>query len=349
MPDVIKVLIADDSPSCRASLGRIVAADPFMRIVSEVDNGRAAVEETQRCEPDVVLMDVMMPVIDGIRATSLIMQSKPVPIVIVSGSVNNDGKLNFQALEAGAVDVLRKPSREDVQHREARIQFAKRIRALSGVPVIRRRSNGPAAFSVEKSSTFGTSYSLIGIGASTGGPTALAFLLENLGATIVPPPIAVVQHISPGFLRGMHEWLEQRCQHLSVQVVAGQVTPEPGSVYIAADRQHLVVVDGDLTTTPVHSALPHSPSINAFFESFAKDPCASAGLGIILTGMGEDGAAGLLMLRNSGAHTIAQDEATSVVYGMPRVAERVGAAGEVRSLSSIRQRLSQVRSRQASD
>ncbi|MGI9332596.1 MAG: chemotaxis-specific protein-glutamate methyltransferase CheB, partial [Gammaproteobacteria bacterium] len=353
--------IADDSALSRRVLSRLIDSDSGMKIVGEAHNGKAAIVEAERLQVDIILMDVVMPLMDGLNATREVMRTAPRPIVIVSDLVGREADLNFKALEAGAIDLLRKPSADDLDDPLFARRFVRNIKALAAVPVIRRYrpAQDPAVRSVKSTraatrtapasapaSRSGVWPELamagvaapIFIGASTGGPPALSMLLRELDGRI-SAPIVVVQHMTQGFMAGMAAWLANQLNHTRVQLVDESTRLEPATAYLAPDDAHLKFERSWLVTSALPSGTRHMPSVDVLFESVARDACAGRSTAVLLTGMGSDGARGLLAIKEAGGHTIAQDETSSVVYGMPRAAIEMGAAREILSIGDIANRL----------
>jgi len=341
----IRVLIVDDSATCRSGLRKLLGSDPDIYVVGEAEDGETAVRLIHRVEPDLILMDVIMPKMDGLQATEWIMNHSPRPVLIVSNLVGKDADLNFKALQSGALDLVPKPTAREFADSRARQQFLRKVRLLSEIPVVtRRRSHLPVAKAtgevaapapVPRSERQDTT--LVAIGASTGGPPALLTLLSAFGG-YVPFPVVIVQHMSEGFIGGMAEWLTDTTR-LNVKLARHAERLVPTVVYLAPDRHHLRIVRDSFALTEVQTPVGHVPSVDVMFESIAECPMVSDTVAVLLTGMGADGARGLGSVRRSGGRTIAQDEATSVVFGMPKAAIDLGAAEEVLSIDRIAVRL----------
>ncbi len=341
----IRILVADDSVTVRKRLVDVLAAQPDFEVVAEAADGREAIEACQRLRPDAVTLDMMMPVMTGLAATEYIMAYCPTPILVVSSSFNR-GELfkTYDALAAGALDVLEKPLGDESDTAWER-RLTDTLRLIARIKVIthpRGRlvhlGNGsrPAlTFAAAPAVAARTGCELVAIGASTGGPGAVVDILRELPADF-PLPLLVVIHISRAFGAGFAEWLNGLSPFPVAFARDGEPLPRPGAsrVVLAPPDQHLVIRDGRLQLTQEPERHSCRPSVDALFESVAREsgPRAAA---CLLTGMGRDGAEGLLAIRRAGGITIAQDESTSVVFGMPREAIRLGAAGQVLRLDQV--------------
>lgn len=337
----VRVMIVDDSATVRLGLRRLLAQDDGIEVVGEAADGKATLAKFPGLMPDLVLMDVLMPEMDGLETTREILRRHPKPILLVSDLVEHDPSLPFRALEAGALEVIAKPTAADLQDPARARRFIRKIRMLAKVPVITRRHSGTPGAEIQACVPENPSAlplpTLVAIGASTGGPPALEKLLRGLGGD--PPfTIAVVQHMTQGFLPGMVRWL---IDVTGRRIVLGDRPRElePGLVVVACDDNHLELSQGRLLPVADPPRRGHRPSVDHLFESIAATPTASRSVGMLLTGMGDDGARGLLKMRMAGAYTLVQDEASSVVYGMPKVAKDLGAGAEQLSLAELSDRL----------
>ncbi len=350
----IRVFLVDDSTVSRLVLRRTLEKSQEFVIVGEAKNGKAAIEQIPEEEVDIVLMDLMMPVMDGFDATSWLMENSPVPILLVSDLVGRDAALNFRAVEAGALDVIRKPSADELNDPAVVSNLYRMIRILSNVPVVTRRRKrrssrqDPASQGVgldvqteprvdtagpEDDTNAPSEVSLVVIGASTGGPAAVSKLLREL--TNPPPwPIVIVQHITRHFAAGMARWLDN-VSDLSVQLVEERTRLQDGMVYIATDSADLVVNGRYLDLVNEDEQDRSYPSIDVTINSVVRSSIKDQVLAILLTGMGSDGTTALKELRHQGGWTIAQDRDSSTVWGIPRVAHEIGAACQVLSLDEI--------------
>jgi len=331
---MIRVLIAEDSPVVRELLENILAGDPEISVVGIAKNGLEAIALAQSLRPDVITMDLRMPKMDGVEATEVIMDLAPTRIIVVSASVDKDeSRPAFEAMKAGALTLVEKP--RGLNHKDfqtIRDNLIKTVKTMSGVKVVTRRR--PKVSASGGGVVSATSTKIIAIGASTGGPAALSRLLKGLPADF-GLPILVVQHMTPGFGPAFAAWLNSESP-MPVKIAELGESLKPGSVYIAPDNYHagLDRTGKIVLTTEKLSYNHHRPSINYMFETVAKSFGAKA-LGVLLTGMGEDGALGLREIKQAGGKTIAQDEKTSVVYGMPKSAVALGAVDRVVALDKI--------------
>jgi two-component system chemotaxis response regulator CheB len=334
----IRVLIVEDSPVCRELLVTILQSTPGFQVVGTTHNGVEAVRLARRLAPDLVVMDLHMPEMDGIEATRQIMIETPRPIVMVSASLDkNEREISFNAVKAGALSVMEKPKVNDPVERHQHLIH--QLRLMSEVKVVKRwdhrlNSTAPAQGSAPSHIRNGqVKIRILAIAASTGGPGILAEILSRLPAHF-PVPILIAQHISRGFGEGLVTWLNQQTP-LEVRVARHADEPQPGQVFVAPDEAHLTINQMGLVALSQQRA-PHGicPSADYLFHSVAQVYGRTA-IGVILTGMGSDGAEGLRAMRQSGAHTIAQDQASSIVFGMPAVAIELGAAEQVLPANQI--------------
>lgn len=333
-----RVLVVEDSLTVRKYIVQILASHPDFEVVAEADNGKAAIELCERYRPDVITLDMALPVLSGLSATEYIMAYCPTPIVIVSASTNR-GELfkTYEALAAGAVDVIDKSSdMSDPQWQKkflATVQLASRIKVITH-PRARLASNRVRDLPKRRG------FECVCMGASTGGPNALAVVLSNLPSSF-PVPIFIVLHISPIFTTAFAEWLnEQSAIPVAVAVDGQRWQSESGpSVRLAPADKHLTLSDGRIRLTDAPEVHSCRPSVDVLFHSVAKE-VGSKAIAVLMTGMGRDGALGMLAIRQAGGMTIAQDESTSLVYGMPREAARLNAAKDVLPLPEIPRTLS---------
>jgi two-component system chemotaxis response regulator CheB len=345
----IRVMIIEDSRIVREHLVHIVRSDPRLQVAAAYETAEEALAALPRLRPDVISMDIRLPGMDGLGATKRIMSEYPTPIVVCSASVEcAELKISMNALRAGALAIVEKPA--GVAHRDYRAmagRLCEQLVLMSQVQVVRQRFNrtsgcspGASAMSPRRPRLLRqrkpSPIQIVGIVASTGGPSALARLLGGLPADF-PVPIVLVQHITPSFHAGFVAWLDGMCD-LSVKTGADGMEPVSGSVYVAPADRHLEVERDCLRMGACEPVCGQVPSGSVLFASLAASYGSDA-LGILLTGMGQDGAEGLKSLRERGGHTLAEDETTAVVYGMPAVAVRMGAVCESLPLDAIGRRL----------
>jgi two-component system chemotaxis response regulator CheB len=345
----LRVLVVDDSLTIRRRFCDILTADPELEVIGEAEDGKRAIELCEQLRPDVITLDMVMPVMSGLTATEYIMAYMPTPILIVSASMNR-GELfkTYDALAAGAIDVLEKPTVDDVDGTWER-RFVVAVRLIARIKVIthlRARLGGTerAVAAVPEQAMPPTSkrhdrprsrrYGVVALGASTGGPAAIVTVLRALPAGL-RVPVFFVLHIDEPFGAAFAEWLGHQTPHrVAYARDRDAIDSLRGQVIMAPPGRHLTIGGGRLCLTtdpPRHSC---RPSVDALFESLAMDRGAEV-LACLLTGMGRDGAAGLLAIRRAGGFTLAQDESTSVIYGMPREAVLLDAAKMVLPLDQI--------------
>lgn len=331
-----RVLVVDDSLTVRARLCEVLTSDPEIEVVGEADNGKTAIELCRDLRPDVITLDMMMPVMTGVATAEYIMAHMPTPILIVSSSANR-GELfrTYDALSAGAVDVLEKPRGDEPpgvweQQFLARVKLVARIRVITHPRARLREMTRPEP----AASTLTIQPDVVAIGASTGGPAAIVAILKALPADFALPVLFVL-HINEPFASSFADWLDAQTGHRVGFARDGDALPVlRGRIVMAPPDRHLVVERGRLRLTNEPERHSCRPSIDVLFESLARDRGPSV-VACLLTGMGRDGAAGLLAIRQAGGTTIAQDEASSIVYGMPREAAQLGAATRVLALGEI--------------
>jgi two-component system chemotaxis response regulator CheB len=338
---MIKVLCIDDSAVMRAFLGRVIGAQPDMELVGVVPDPLLAIERVRRFSPDVITLDVEMPGMNGLDFLSKLMAVRPLPVIMISSLTRQGAETTFRALELGAVDFFPKPASFEELDGVA-MDIAEKIRAASQARVVAKRSahapeRGPAKpASLARPAALGT---IIGIGASTGGVEALRSILTGFPQEM--PPILIAQHMLPGFTETFARRLDAICEITVKQAEDGE-PPHQGVAYVAPGGRHLVLARRAggyvLRLSDDPPVNRHRPSVDTLFRSMTETAGANA-IGVMLTGMGADGADAMLGLRRSGAHTIAQDEASCIVFGMPRQAIEIGAAEEVLALGDVAKRL----------
>jgi len=363
----IRVLLVEDSPVALVVLKRLLDASPEIEVVGTARTGREAMALIPKIQPTVICTDLHMPEMDGLELTRAVMAHYPRPILAISASVQQENTRNvFQLLDAGAVDVFPKPQEGFLAHRqETAAALIRKIKVLAGVSVFtkhcwkrgmdatdratgsggkrrqlthqmptRKLSDRTAAIA---SCSLAPPSKIVAIGASTGGPTALQTILKQLSPNF-PAPIFCVQHISKGFLQGLVDWLSFDLA-LSVKIAEEGELPQAGIVYFPPEQQHLELDrHGRFLCSSKAAVSGHRPSITVTFKSVAQ-VYRGAAVGILLTGMGSDGAEGLREIAQAGGITIAQNEETCVVFGMPKTAIAIGAAQHTLPLTEIAPRL----------
>jgi two-component system, chemotaxis family, protein-glutamate methylesterase/glutaminase len=342
----IRVLLVEDSRIALVILKRILDTSPEIEVVGEAHTGLEALTLIPKVEPDVICTDLHMPQMDGLEFIFQVMELYPRPILVISVSVQEDDtKHVFELLEAGAVDIFPKPTAGLAADNELfKRELINKIKILSGVRVFRKKRKSLSQVKNLEADNFSAfaykSYikpKIVVIGASTGGPQALKELFTQLPADF-PVPVICVQHICFGFLQGLIDWLASHCR-LTIQIAKVGDMPKPGKIYFPAEQLHLEL---DVWGRFIYSDSPpvagHRPSVTVSFESVAKF-YGNATVGILLSGMGRDGADGMQAIAQAGGLTIAQDEATSVVFGMPKEAINLGAAKQILPIQAIAPRL----------
>lgn len=328
--DRIRVLIVDDSPFVRKALVRIFEAEPSITVLGVARNGKEAIEKCLSLKPDVVTLDIMMPVLDGIGTLKILMESYPVPVLILSQFTHEGAELTLKALQLGAMDFVDKSSKGIMDFITLAAEIVSKVKAIA--------HSKPKTLVYEPRVLSG--YQTMGIvdvvamGASTGGPPALGMILQKFPRDI-SFGILIVQHMPKGFTAALAERFNSICP-IRVKEAENRDRIEPGLALIAPSGLHMKVRKGGgsvgLDLEPPN--IIHRPSADVLFNSVAE-AYGSRSLGVILTGMGSDGAKGLKAIRERGGLTLAQDEATSVIFGMPRVAINDGAVDKVVPLTDI--------------
>jgi two-component system chemotaxis response regulator CheB len=338
MSDVIKVLIVDDSSLIRAVLRKILEGDSGICVIGEAGNGREAVDLVQKLKPAVVIMDIKMPVMDGFGATEQIMAYCPTPILILSSIVDKEGiYTTFNAIAAGAVDVMEKPSAlPNEQWTEMGGALIRRVKLVAKAKVITHLKGKAKDFPRRKETAhFLThdNYKIVAIGASTGGPSVVKQILNSLPGDY-NAGILIVQHMTEGFTKNFVEWLGSSCK-MKVKIAQEGEKIEKGQALVAPDGFHTVINNFQrielMNGEKVNGV---KPSVDMLFKSVAGVYRQNA-VGVLLTGMGVDGAEGLGYMKSSGGATIAQSEESCVVFGMPKAAIERGAADKILSLEDI--------------
>lgn len=337
----MKIAIVNDMKIAVTALQKALSHSDH-EVVWIAINGEEAVEKCQIITPDLVLMDLLMPVMDGVEATRQIMEKSPCPILVVTSSVEENADKVFRAMGAGALDAINTPLIEEANNVAGSSALLEKIRIislLSKTPdTIKSNINTAEESRVDLNKTA----NLVVIGASSGGPQALKTILEKLPENF-PVPIVVIQHVDENFAPELAAWLNT-LSPLNVRIAKDNESLKKGNVYIAGKNDHLTV-NSLLRTkyTSLPDDLAYKPSVNVFFNSIANNWKGKA-IGILLTGMGNDGAEGLLRMKQRGDYTITQDQESSAVYGMPKAAINMNAARAIIPLDNIAQHITQLTS-----
>lgn len=329
----IRVLIADDSPTAVDIIATILETDEDIRIVGKAVNGREAVAMAETLRPDVITVDIQMPIMNGLDAIKQIMAHYPTPILVITSST--DASIAFQALSFGALEVVEKPSLELDFHARKYEEFIRKVKLIARVKVITHISG--KMVDVKTVSDTSDFLRVIGIVASTGGPRALASILGSLPKNL-SAPVLVVQHIADGFTDGLIQWLAD-VSPLRVKSAEQGEALARGTVYIAPNGKHLEIgAQNKIVLSEKEDVSGHKPSGSVLLRSLATHAKRHA-VGVLLTGMGRDGADGMLAIKQNGGHTIVQDEATSLIFGMPKAAIDIGAAEIVLPVERIAEQI----------
>jgi two-component system chemotaxis response regulator CheB len=330
----IRVLIAEDTRLFTQALRDVLEEDRGIVVCGMACNGREAVEKTVELKPDLIVMDINMPVMSGMEAIEQIMASNPTPILVVTANASQ--RVLFQALEHGALDLVLKqrvwPSGQEEQG-----EFREKVRLLSSIRVIRHVAGKLTRLKQGQPGESPAAKRVVAIAGSTGGPRALHRVLSALPADF-PAPVLVVQHMAYGFSHGLVNWLDGECP-LEVRIASHGDPIEPGRVLLAPDGVHMTVGKGGAVVLEASEPVSgQRPSATVLFRSVAK-AFGTRAVGVVITGMGRDGAEGLRDIYEGGGITIAQDEQTSLVFGMPKAAAELGVVQAVLPLDEIPQAL----------
>jgi two-component system, chemotaxis family, protein-glutamate methylesterase/glutaminase len=340
----IKVLIVDDSALVRNTYKVLLESDPEIKVIGTAGDPYIAVQKIQKEKPDVITLDIEMPRMDGLTFLKKIMSQAPMPVLIISNQTVHGADVALKALEAGAADVMAKPSMSTEEEiMESRITLIDKIKSVYQAKNLRQeKKTKSVTASVQKRFTRNVAWnsqSIIAIGASTGGTEAIKEILRNLQPQT--PPIVIVQHMPEKFTTSFANRLNEICT-IRVKEAEDSDVLMPGTAYVAPGGLHMAIkrFQGTYSLKIFHGELinRHRPSVNVLFNSVAEVAGKHA-VGILLTGMGDDGATGMLGMYEKGAYTIAQDEATCAVFGMPMKAIAAGGVSKVLPLGEISQEL----------
>lgn len=340
---IIRVLIVEDSPLMQQLLAHILSQDPQFQIVGRADDAESAIDAVENLQPDVITMDIQIKRANGLEVTRRIMSTVPVPIVVISSSCKaDDTQLALEIMEAGALAAVPKPpSMHHPDFAKTAANIRQIVKDMAAVPVVKRRAvlTTHTKLPVIKLQKPETLYNAIAIGASTGGPPAIQALLKELSPRL-PVPVLLVQHIYPGFAPGLVEWLTMSTPW-KIKLIDSNTRAIPGTVYLCENGYQMGLrADGVISVTKENNG-HHCPSVSHLFASVASAFGPKA-IGIILSGMGNDGAQELKLMRDKGALTIAQDQGSSIVYGMPGEAAKLNAAEHILSPTATARLLNKI-------
>lgn len=346
--DKIRVMVVDDSALMRKLISEVLMKDPGLEVVNTAIDGLFALKKIPQAKPDVITLDLEMPRMDGLTALRYIVNDYGIPVVLVSSFTTQGGHLTLDALSLGAVDFVTKPKNVFSSHFSAMAQeLVQKVKIASRVSVTKltgakdRGARSPHFALPEKHFPAKHPEKVVAIGISTGGPNAISFLLPQLPENF-PAGILIVQHMPEGFTQMFADRLNHICR-IRVKEAKDGDPVLPGTALIAPGARHLKITRAGTGHIAVLSESPpvngHRPSVDVLFDSVSRE-CGSNAVGIIMTGMGEDGARGLGRIKSSGGYTLAQDEESCVVYGMPKAAIEMGTVSEVVTLQAIPDRLS---------
>lgn len=337
---MIKVLVVDDSPTVLDLMKYILNLDKDIEVIGTANNGLEALKFLETMKPDVITMDINMPYMNGFEATERIMQTTPVPIIIVTGLFDStDVKRTFEAIHAGAVSVINKPvSIKHIDYNDICNNIIQKVKLMSEIKVVKRtfRRRADLKQLIEIEPQFNNDCidkKIVAIGVSTGGPPILKKIFSKLSENVMVP-ILVVQHITPGFINGLVDWLRKDTK-LAIHIASNGQRVLPGNIYFAPDDYHMeITYSGTISLNKKEKINGLRPTVSNLFNSIAN-AYGKNSIGILLSGMGKDGVKEMKILKEKGALTVAQDKASCVVYGMPGEAVKINAATYSLSLEKI--------------
>lgn len=324
---IIKVLIVDDSALLRSILKEVINNDNNLSVIGEAKNGKEAIEKNILLKPDLITMDISMPIMNGLKATQKIMEDMPTAILILSNEIDSD--ISFKALKYGALDVLKKPELTQFNDTQYSEQFIKRLMSISKVQLQKVNQKN---IQIKEQVFQNREFKILVIGASTGGPMAIKTILKELPANF-PMGILVIQHLETGFDSGYASWLNEDSP-LNVKLAKDNDLIKPSEVLVAPTDRHLTVINNRVYLNNGPKVLNQKPSIDVAFKSVSEN-FGNSVIGVLLTGMGKDGAEGLLTIKSRSGYTIAQDKDTSTIFGMPKAAIEMDSAVIVLPLDYI--------------
>ncbi len=332
------IAIVNDTIMSVVALQKIIESDAQHSIAWIAYNGEEAVEFCEKDTPDLILMDIIMPVMDGVKATRKIMKNSPCAILLVTSSVNSNASKVFEAMGAGALDAINTPVIENTTGETLDNNLLNKI-TMIGKLITHSNKKQTTRYKIAPNKVANNKIPIVAIGSSTGGPSALVKVLNNIPENF-PAAFVVVQHVDKQFVEGFINWLDDQIAMPVRMAQAGEIV-EAGIVLVANSKDHLVLTENQvLGYTKDPEDYPYIPSVNIFFNTVASNWTGDA-MGILLTGMGKDGAIGLLEMKNKGFPTVAQEESTCAVYGMPKAAVELDAANLILSPIEINTQIMQ--------
>lgn len=333
MKKPIRVLVVDDSAIIREAIAKALESDEEIKIIGTANDGKEAIDLLPKLKPDIITMDIVMPVMNGVQATEYIMAYHPTPILVITSMLPQDMEIAFKALNAGALDVIERPSISELSKPTSKIrkELIDKVKLLANVKVIthlggrsQKREKDTLQTITKKQDV---KFKIVGIASSTGGPKTIKKILCKLPPDF-PIPIVIVQHISQGFTKGLVDWWNTEC---ALEIKEGKDGEKlcNGVVYVSPSFVHMTVTkNGRVKLEDTPPVGGHKPSANVLLSSIAQAYPQSA-IGIILTGMGDDGAIGIKAIKEAGGFTIAEDESSCAIFGMPKVAIEMGVVDKV--------------------
>lgn len=337
---MIRVLVVDDSPTVQELMIHILTSDKDIEVIGSANNGIEALKFLETMKPDVITMDINMPYMNGFETTQRIMETNPVPIIIITSLFDStDVERTFQAIQAGAVSVIEKPvSVRNQYYKQICNNIINKVKLMSEIKVVKRKfyNSKESRKLIEMNKVVNyecCDKKVVAIGVSTGGPPILKKIISNL-TTSISVPILIVQHITPGFINGLVDWLRQ-VTNIPIHIAFNGQSVLPGNIYFAPDDQHMEIMqNGKIVLNKQDKVNGLRPTVSHLFNSIAN-VYGKNSIGILLSGMGRDGVEELKLLKEKGAITIAQDKESSVVYGMPGEAVKINAATYILSPEKI--------------
>jgi len=323
----MNVLIVDDSALVRNILKDVFSREIDIEVIGEAANGSIAIEKNRELHPDLIIMDINMPIMDGLEATRIIMEDNPVPIIVFSNVL--DASNSYKAINFGAVEVLKKPEIDKLNNLEFRSEFLEKLRMISSLKVsLRDDTIGMVSVGEYEE----TKYKMVVIGASTGGPAAIRTLLRKLPGGL-PVAFALVQHLESGFDKSFSQWLGESA-NMPVELARDMAKVENGKLVVAPTDKHLIIRNNHYYLDDSERILNQKPSVDMLFTT-ASEAYGENVIGILLTGMGTDGANGCAEIKANNGITLVQDQASSTIFGMPRAAIEKNAASHILPLDDI--------------